>query len=428
MAGSTPLPTLSQIQTMDITYLREAAHYWTHTANLWEQVFSEIHDRVSTPGGTPWKGQAATRAQERSYRDMVEIRGAAYQLHEAAAVARRATEHLEACRAGVLEAVADTHADGFDVGDDYSVSDRVRGGSAEFRAARRAQAQAHAAFIRHRVAALVAKDQEISTRIAATTSGIGNLTFQDAPGIDDDAGGDEHRGVQLVDNHTFKDAPHPKPVPPPGGWSSDPLMRAAQKIAYGHASGPDGHMGDFPGMTKDQLAELIYGKLKRSIENPEGLRLGVTNSDGAPVIYDPKDNVLIVRDPRGADCGTVFKPDLAKDPNYVSRKFGWNEPSFKPDQLTDGPLPAAAEPRPVPSRVGGEPVQAEPPVGAPVEAPPGKPALGIGEGGGPMPRMPLGTGTPWDAPSTGPHPVHPHKPGQHHRLPLLGELPDDYED
>ncbi|SOJ56904.1 hypothetical protein MSIMFB_04381 [Mycobacterium simulans] len=144
---------------------------------------------------------------------------------------------------------------------------------AEFRAARRAQAQAHAAFIRHRVAALVAKDQEISTRIAATTSGIGNLTFQDAPGIDDDAGGDEHRGVQLVDNHTFKDAPHPKPVPPPGGWSSDPLMRAAQKIAYGHASGPDGHMGDFPGMTKDQLAELIYGKLKRSIENPEGLRL-----------------------------------------------------------------------------------------------------------------------------------------------------------
>ncbi|SON59203.1 hypothetical protein MSIMFI_00685 [Mycobacterium simulans] len=426
MAVSTPLPTLSQIQTMDTTYLLEAADYWTRTAKLWEQVFTQIHDRVSTPGGTPWKGQAATRAQERSYRDMVEVRGASYQLHEAAAVARRADDQLQACKAGALDAVADARADGFDVGDDYSVTDRSRGGSAEFRAARLAQAQGHAAFIRHRVATLVAKDQEITTQIGAATNGIDTLTFQEAPGIDDAvAGDDKHSGVQLVDNHTFKDAPHPEPVPPPGGWSSDPLMRAAQKIAYGHASGPDGHMGDFPGMTKDQLAELIYGKLKRSIENPTGLRLGPSGSDGAPVIYDPKDNVLIVRDPRGADCGTVFKPNLKKDPNYVRDKFGGSVESFKPGQLVDNPLPAPAEPRPAGPPAARAPAPPNPPVGAPVEAPAPKPAPGITQGGARMPVLPFGGGTPWDSPATGPHPVHP--PHDHHHPPVLGELPDDHE-
>ena len=47
---------------------------------------------------------------------------------------------------------------------------------------------------------------------------------------------------------------------------------------------------------------------------------------------------------------------------------------------------------------------------------------------GGMPGLPFGGGMPWDAPATGPDVIHPHKPGQHHRMPLLGELPDDYDD
>jgi hypothetical protein len=169
---------------------------------------------------------------------------------------------------------------------------------------------------------------------------------------------------------------------------------------------------------------LIYSKMKRSIENPTGLQLGASKSDGAPLIYDPKDNVLIVRDPRGADCGTVFKPDLQEKPNYVRDKFGWNEPSFKPGQLAAGSLTAPAEPRPVPPSPAGEPSAPKPPI----EAPTVKPTPRMGEGGGRMPGLPLGGGLPADAPATGPHVIHPHKPGQHHRMPLLGELPDDYGD
>ena len=122
-------------------------------------------------------------------------------------------------------------------------------------------------------------------------------------------------------------------------------MRAAQRIAYGHAW--DEHRADFPGMTQAQLAELIHRKMQRSMTNPSGLTLGVSKSDGVPVIYDPRDNVLIVRDtrPNATEGGTVFKPDLAEDPEFVSKKFGWYESIFTPDQLADGsvsPTPTAA--------------------------------------------------------------------------------------
>jgi hypothetical protein len=424
MAAVSGLPMLSQVQTLDTGYLREAAEHWTRTGNLWEQAFGEVHERISSPGDTTWNGQAAAAAQQRSYLDLVKVRAASDQLHGAAAVAVRGEERLLACKEAVVEAVEDARADGFSVGEDYSVTDRVRGGTPEFRAARLAAAQGHASFIRHRVAALVAADNELAARIAAATNGVGALTFPDEPGVDDSVAGDDTRNkVQAVDHHTFKEAPNPEPDPPPGGWSSDPLMRAAQKIAYGHASGPGGHMDDFGGMTKDQLADLIYGKLKRSIENPDGLRLGPSSTDGAPVIYDRKDNVMIIRDRSGVggDCGTVFKPDLGKYPNYINNKFGGSVGSFKPNQLGDGPLPAPTEPRPASPPAAGEPAPAKLPLPAPSEAPPARPSPGVAEGGGAMPG-PFGGGL-----SIEPHVIHPHKQGQHHGMPLLGELPDDNE-
>jgi hypothetical protein len=376
LPAATPLPTLSQVQNLDTRYLSQAAGYFERTGNLWDEVFAEIHERISTPGDTAWEGQAAAAAQERASIDVVKVRGVAFQLHEVAGVARRGDDQLQGCKEGVLEAVREVRAAGFDVSEDYSVTDRSQGGPTEFRAQRAVEAQGHAAFIGHRVAALVACDQELAAQIAAATKGVDNLTFTESPGADD-TGDEKRNGVQLVDHH-FKDAPNPAPDPPPGGWSSDPLMRAAQKIAYGHA-GTD-HIADFPGMTRDQLADLVYGKMKRSIENPGGLRLGVSGSDGAPVIYDPKDNVMIVRDPNAADAGTVFKPNLQRDPNYVNDKFGWHEPSFQPGQLADGPPPAPAEPPggrprpiegPVEPRPAGPPAPPEP---APVHAAPVRPA------------------------------------------------------
>lgn len=403
---------------LNTAYLREAAEHWTRTGELWEQTFGRVHDRISSPGGSVWAGQAAAAARERAHLDLVKVRGASDQLHGAAAVAARGEEQLQACRQAVLEAVEDARADGFSIGDDYSVTDRIRGGSSEFRVGRLAVGRAHASFIRHRVAALVTADHELAARIAAAIRDVDALTFPENAGIDDSiVGEDSRRRAQAVDNHTFKDAPNPEPDPPPGGWSNDPLMRAAQKIAYGHASTE--HGAQFPGMTKDQLADLIYGKLKASIDSPDSLRLGTT-ADGAPVIYDPKDNTLIIRDPIAPDCGTVFKPD--KGPDYLRRKLGNSVNSFNPGQLQDRVLPAPAPPRPLPVPSGGDYVPLKPPAGAPIEAPPIKPPPSAGEGGGAMPGLPSGGGLTLE-----PHFIHPHKQGQHHGMPLLGELPDDNE-
>jgi hypothetical protein len=226
----------------------------------------------------------------------------------------------------VLDAVRDAQRDGFVVGEDYSVADRFRSGSAAFRAERLAEAEEHAAFIRHRVAALVATDQELGTRITAATEGIDNLSFGETD-LDD-----TRNHVQAVDHNTFKDAPNPPPDPPPGGWSQDPLMRAAQKIAYGHAMDAKNHLKDFPDLTPDQLADLVHQMMQDSISNPKGLILGNSRSDGAPVIYDPKTNTAVIFDPtgeaRGSDGGTVFKPKNGSD--YITGNQANNtEPKIK---------------------------------------------------------------------------------------------------
>ncbi|WP_204800908.1 hypothetical protein [Mycobacterium riyadhense] len=245
MALSTALPTLSQVQVMDTAYLREGSAYWTRTANLWEEVFSEVHRRASTPGGTPWEGQAAAAAEQRSALDLVQVRGACYQLHQAAAIARRGEAALQACREEVLNAVHEAQADGFAVGEDYSVADRSSGGSAEFRAARLAQAQGHSAFIRHRVAALVAKDHEIATQVAAATKGIDTLTFEEAPAPGTPPT-DKHDAIQLVDNHTWKQDP-PQPIPPdphPGPLppinNAEDVRKVLDPLQNGGKRGPNG--------------------------------------------------------------------------------------------------------------------------------------------------------------------------------------------
>jgi hypothetical protein len=418
-----PLPSLSEVLSLDTTYLREAQKYWSTTGNLWDEVFTEVHQRMSTPAGTPWKGEAAAAGQERTYNDMVKVHGAAFLLHEAAGIARHGDAQLQARKEEVLGAVRDARRDGFAVGEDYSVTDRFEGGSAEFQAERLAQAEGHAAFIRHRVAALVSTDQELGKRISAASEGIDNLTFREL-GID----GDTRNHVQAVDHTTFKDAPNPAPGPPPGGWSQDPLMRAAQKIAYGHALNAENHLKDFPDLTPDQLADLVHQMMKDSINNPKGLILGNSITDGAPVIYDPKTNIAVIFDPtgedRGSDSGTVFKPDNGSDyitGNQATKtkpKINERVGSFSANQF---------EPRLAGPRAGAQPAPLKPPARAPVEAPPpAEPSPRAGEGGAALPELPFGPGLPWDSPATGPHFVYP--PHSIHRMPVLGEDPEDFDE
>jgi hypothetical protein len=160
---------------------------------------------------------------------------------------------------------------------------------------------------------------------------------------------------------------------------------------------------------------------RANIENPSSLIIGRA-ADGAPVIYDPKTNIIVIRDPGAADAGTVFKP--TRGANYAENiKIANRVPSIPPGELADGRFPGPAPPRPAgPS--GAEPGPSASPGRVPVEAgPPARPSPGTGEGGGAMSRLHLGGGLPADSPALGPHPVYP--PHSHHHPPVLGEEEDE---
>ena len=73
--------------------------------------------------------------------------------------------------------------------------------------------------------------------------------------------------------------------------------------------------------------------------DPSGLILGYSDSDGVPVIYDPKDNVLIVRDtrPNAPDGGTAFNPDLSQAIRTLStRSSVLYQSVFTAEDLADG--------------------------------------------------------------------------------------------
>ena len=238
MAGVAPLtegwPTLSELKSASFGHLGRAADWFDRVADKAESAFAEIAREVRRPGGVEWQGAAGDAAVNRADMDLFKVRGRCWGWRDAAEIARCGQDTLEAGQRLALDAVDDAARGGFEVGADYRVTDTREVSTCEQLALRQAEAKAHSKVIRHRVAALVSHDRTLTEQLKEATADFGNLSFQQSPVS---AAPFDRRGgrVQMVDNRTFKDAPNPAPDPPPGGWSSDPLMRAAQKIAYGHA-------------------------------------------------------------------------------------------------------------------------------------------------------------------------------------------------
>ncbi|MGH3968745.1 MAG: hypothetical protein ACRDTV_11665 [Mycobacterium sp.] len=96
-------------------------------------------------------------------------------------IARLGQGQLESGKGLALEAIGEAER-GFAVGEDYSVTDTRPASSRQQQIERLAQAQAHAGYIRHRVAALVAQDAELTAQVQTATAGFGQLTFAESGG------------------------------------------------------------------------------------------------------------------------------------------------------------------------------------------------------------------------------------------------------
>lgn len=319
--------TLSEARAFTAGYLTGAAACWSGQAVRWVEAYDRVATEVLSPGGTTWSGEAAESAATRVGDDRQRVLRAADELQAAATTARRSAADLLAARTALLDTVRAAEAAGFAVGEDFSVSFLDSGLSAATLADRDRRAEAFAIALHSRIRALFAADETAAAQIASAAAGLPSLSFS----------GETIQAVGFHDT-LFPERPvYSEPEPPPGGWSSDPLMRAAQRIAYGHAFDKHGH--EFSGMTKAQLAELVYQQMLRAVTDPKGLILGGSRKDGAPLVYDPQSNVLIVRDTRpGAppDGGTVFRPNLLSEPNTFDEVFGSYTPVFTQEQLADG--------------------------------------------------------------------------------------------
>jgi hypothetical protein len=337
--ATTALPTLSEVRAFTGDYLIDAARHWSGSAARWSEAFDGLARDVAQPAGAEWRGDSADSAALRAGSDRRRVAGAADELGAAAMAARRAAEDLHAAKSKLLNTVRAAEAAGFEAGEDFSLT-TVESSTATEWAAREAQMRNFGFKIRSDVLALVEADEDAAAQIDRAAQGLQSLDF----GSDDHHTSD--RGViQAVDFHGVPVPEKPRylpPVPPSEGWSQDPLMRAAQKIAYGHAW--DEHRTEFPDIhNKAQFAEFIYQKMHRAITDPRGLRLGFAK-DGAPVIYDPADNVLIIRDNRSdtTQAGSAFKPDL---PNYAAKKAPFEVESMKREQLVDGAQAPSSSPQ-----------------------------------------------------------------------------------
>ncbi|CAN5240852.1 hypothetical protein BH11ACT7_BH11ACT7_04490 [soil metagenome] len=223
MPTSGPAPTLSAVRSWDVTHLMTAGSQWTKTATVWEDTFTQLSQGVSSPGGSPWHGEAADAAQERAYNDRLQVIGWADQLHVASRVAQTGVDQIRTAKQAALTAVRNAEQAGFSVGEDFSVTYRGSGSPAAM-AAKQAQAQTLAADIRMKVGELIAADQQVAGKIFAATEGLGGTTF---------AGEDSDREptIQLVDNHVGGDAPA---APPHVGEPPDPTDTFVGDERFGH--------------------------------------------------------------------------------------------------------------------------------------------------------------------------------------------------
>jgi hypothetical protein len=199
-ATATLVPSLSQIHGWDTEHLEAAATHWTATAHSWDDAFTKVYQEAPYPGGTLWEGAGADAAIERVGRDRLEVLGAAESLHGAASAARNGAEEMHTARQLALDAVGQAQAAGFTVGVDLSVTSRETGGPPALQAARQAQAQALAANIRVRAAALVGVDEQVAAQITAAAAGLKEISFGPSSPLPGSPKKDPT--IQAVDNHT----------------------------------------------------------------------------------------------------------------------------------------------------------------------------------------------------------------------------------
>lgn len=158
-------------------------------------MFTEVATTTLGTAEPPWHGATARAAQQRAGQDRMRVIGVADELHDAARIAGTGAREISAARAEVLRAVAEAHAAGFIVTDEFSVTGT--GGAT----ARPGQADGFATRLRVTIGTLVGADDSVAAKITAATAGLGLPVFAESGGPDPlPSPADPHRTLAAVES------------------------------------------------------------------------------------------------------------------------------------------------------------------------------------------------------------------------------------
>lgn len=226
-AAGSGVPSRSELEGWDTSYLDDADIRWRAGAEASESGFEQHLRNVTAPGGTTWSGEAADAALDRAFLDLTVVRNQSDMQRQAASLALEGSADIQWARRQVLDAIAEAEDDGFRVGEDFSVTDtrKVELGTA---AARATAATEHAEFIRWRAEQLVATDALVGQQLQAKAAELEGIRFE----------GEVSDGtIHLVD---FKQSPPTEPGPQPKPQHPDYPERTVDGRYKTANSGRDG--------------------------------------------------------------------------------------------------------------------------------------------------------------------------------------------
>lgn len=192
------LPTRSQIDGWESAHLEAAALQWRAAAAAAEGLFEQHRQVIAAPGGSDWSGDAKDAAWRRVTADLGVVKRQSDVQREAADLAERGYQDIQAACRAAQAAIAAAETDGFSVKDDLSLAD-TRMGSPESVVARATASAEHTEFIRWNAVQLLQTDKLVGTRLSSKAAELRSYRFED------DGGGPEAGGFQAVD---FKQTPY----------------------------------------------------------------------------------------------------------------------------------------------------------------------------------------------------------------------------
>jgi hypothetical protein len=354
------LPARSEIEAWidTINDLSSSATTYRAAAERVESAADAHVQQMSAPGGTVWEGDAADTARESSYVDRGVVYHAADQMRGLAKIASLGAQNLAQARDRALDAISDAESDGFQVGNDLTVTDSRRYTSRELSLyeERKTKAEEHHSYITMRARALASEDAAVGTKLhtgAAHLTGSIPLGWgnEHAPG-QPVSGGDGD--VQPLDNDGDGDGDHT--------YTGREIAEELEKLRDGKRTGikevgTEDEIFDLwekysQGGVQVPLPEDVADKIYDRVLLPDGTTVGIRESD-------PHGPTLDVGYPPGVDGPKkVHDPETPPPPPIL--------PS--PPPPTGGEAPIIAPPPNLP-------IIDHPPVGVPPVATPPAPGL-----------------------------------------------------